>query len=56
MLIVGVAMAAYRRYVLRPERLRKTRARVSLWDAFPLLTCILLIAVTGFLVEGLRIA
>ena len=36
--------------------LRTTRARVSLWDAFPLLTCILLIAVTGFLVEGLRIA
>ncbi len=55
-LIVGVALAAYRRYVLRPARLQAKRTGVSLWDAFPLLTCLLLIAVTGFLVEGLRIA
>lgn len=55
-LIVGVAMAAYRRYVLRPERLRAKRQQISLWDAFPFLTFLALIAVTGFLVEGLRIA
>jgi len=55
-LIVGVAMAAYRRYVLRPERLQAKRKQISLWDAFPFLTFLVLIAVTGFLVEGLRIA
>lgn len=55
-LILGVAMAAYRRYVLRPERLQAQRTRISLWDAFPFLTFLLLISVTGFLVEGLRIA
>ncbi len=55
-LILGVAMAAYRRYVLRPERLQAKRKQISLWDAFPFLTFLVLIAVTGFLVEGLRIA
>ena len=55
-LIVGVAMAAYRRYVVRPKRLQPTRARVSLWDGFPLLAVLFLIAVSGFLLEGLRIA
>ena len=55
-LIVGVAMAAYRRYVKRPERLRAQRTGTNRWDAFPFLTCLLLIAITGFLVEGLRIA
>ncbi len=55
-LIVGVALAAYRRFVIRPARLQAKRTGSGLWDAFPLLTCLLLIAVTGFLVEGLRIA
>jgi Fe-S oxidoreductase len=55
-LILGVGMAAYRRYVLRPERLQAKRTRISLWDGFPFLTFLLLISVTGFLVEGLRIA
>lgn len=54
-LLVGVAMAAYRRYVMRPERLQPKRKRISLWDAFPFLTLLTLIAVTGFVVEGLRI-
>ncbi len=55
-LIVGVAMAAFRRYVLRPERLQAKRKQISLWDAFPFLRILLLISVTGFLAEGLRIA
>ncbi len=55
-LIVGVGMAAYRRYLVRPDRLKMKRAAVSLWDGFPFLTVIFLIAVTGFVVEGLRIA
>ncbi len=55
-LITGVLMAAYRRYVVRPQRLQARRSGVSLWDAFPLLSVLLLIAVTGFLAEALRIA
>ena len=55
-LIVGVAMAAYRRYVTRPERLTAKEAKISKWDAFPFLACLALIALTGFVVEGLRIA
>ncbi len=55
-LIAGVAMAAWRRYVVRPERLKATRRGISRWDAFPFLTFLLLIAVTGFVAEGLRIA
>ncbi len=55
-LILGLGMAAYRRYLVRPKRLQATRTGVSLWDGFPLLSMLLLIAVTGFIVEGLRIA
>ena len=55
-LIVGMALAAYRRYVTRPERLAARQANVSTWDTFPFLACLALIAVTGFLAEGLRIA
>ena len=56
LLILGVGLAAYRRYVQRPQRLQVRRSPVSLWDAFPLLALLLGIALTGFLVEGLRIA
>lgn len=55
-LLVGVGMAAYRRYLVRPDRLKATREAVSLWDGFPFLTILFLIAVTGFVIEGLRIA
>jgi Fe-S oxidoreductase len=55
-LIVGIVLAAYRRYVLRPPRLEQVRKGVSLWDAFPFLAILLLIAVTGFLLGGLRLA
>ena len=55
-LILGLGMAAYRRYLVRPKRLQATRKNVSLWDGFPFLSVLLLIAVTGFLIEGLRIA
>jgi Fe-S oxidoreductase/nitrate reductase gamma subunit len=55
-LIAGVLMAAYRRVVQRPARLQPRRRGISLWDSFPLLTSLFLIAVTGFLVEGLRLA
>jgi len=55
-LIVGLGMAAFRRYVVRPERLRATRTAVSLWDGFPFLTLLFVIAVLGFAIEGLRLA
>jgi len=55
-LIVGVGMAAYRRYLVCPDRLKMKRTAVSLWDGFPFLTFLFLIAVTGFVIEGLRIA
>ncbi len=55
-LIVGLAMAAYRRYLVRPERLTASVARISKWDGFPFLLVLFLIAVTGFVAEGLRIA
>ena len=55
-LIVGLGMAAYRRYVVRPERLQATRTGVSLWDGFPFLSLLFAIAVMGFVLEGLRLA
>jgi len=55
-LIVGVAVAAYRRYVVRPKRLAVVQKPVTVWDGFPFLAVLFLIAATGFAVEGLRIA
>jgi Fe-S oxidoreductase/nitrate reductase gamma subunit len=50
LILVGVAMAAYRRYVIKPETLPNT-----LEDGLVLLL-IAGMVVTGYLVEGLRIA
>ncbi len=55
-LILGLGMAAYRRYLVRPERLQATRTGVSMWDGFPFLSILFLIAVMGFAIEGLRLA
>lgn len=49
---IGLVMALVRRYVFRPRRLRLG----SLWDDVMLLWLMLAIVVTGFLIEGLRIA
>jgi len=48
---VGVLMALYRRYFMRPPKLRLA----SLWDDVVLLWLILAILVTGFLVEAMRL-
>ncbi|WP_418791596.1 heterodisulfide reductase-related iron-sulfur binding cluster [Phosphitispora sp. TUW77] len=48
--IIGVLMAMYRRYVKKPERLETTM------DDNVSLILILVIVITGFLTEGLRIA
>ncbi len=55
-LVVGVGMAAYRRYLVRPKRLEMARRGASLWDGFPFLAVLFLIAATGFVAEGLRLA
>jgi Fe-S oxidoreductase/nitrate reductase gamma subunit len=48
--IIGVLMAIVRRYIWRPERLDNR------WDDLVTLLLILIVIVTGFIVEGLRIA
>jgi nitrate reductase gamma subunit len=48
--IIGVLMAIFRRYVNKPERLD------SRWDDLVTLLLFLAVFITGFVVEGLRIA
>ncbi len=55
-LIIGLGMAAYRRYLVRPNRLQASKGNISFWDGFPFLTVLLLIVISGFVAEGLRIA
>ncbi len=56
LLLVGLGMAIYRRYVQRPARLQKIPVRVLEMDDAYALSALTLIAITGYLVEGLRIA
>lgn len=56
LLLLGLGMAVYRRYILRPVRLQNSLGgSFSLDDAY-VLGMLALIAITGYLVEGLRIA
>lgn len=56
LLLVGLGMAAYRRYIIRPQKLQNgSDQRLSLDDAYAI-AMLSLIAITGYLVEGLRIA
>jgi len=48
--IIGLAMMAFRRYVKRPERLDNR------WDDLVTLSLIFAVIITGFAVEGLRLA
>ena len=48
--IIGVIMALVRRYIWRPERLDNR------WDDLVTLLLIFVVIITGFLIEGLRIA
>ncbi|MBU1570017.1 MAG: (Fe-S)-binding protein, partial [Proteobacteria bacterium] len=56
LLILGLGMALYRRYILRPERLKTPEPPTFQWDSLYLLIILLLVNVTGFIIEGLRIA
>jgi Fe-S oxidoreductase/nitrate reductase gamma subunit len=56
LLLLGTGMALYRRYVQRPARLQNPPVRgLALDDAYVLLM-LALVTVSGYLVEGLRIA
>jgi len=56
LLILGLALAIYRRYILRPERLKTPETPTFRWDSLYLLVVLLLVDLTGFILEGLRIA
>jgi Fe-S oxidoreductase len=54
--ILGLGMAIYRRYVLKPARLSGAPLPRARWDDAYVLIMLALVAITGYLVEGLRIA
>lgn len=56
LLLVGLGMAAYRRYIIRPTRLRNNLRPILAWDDVYAISMLVLIAITGYLIEGLRIA
>jgi Fe-S oxidoreductase/nitrate reductase gamma subunit len=56
LLLVGLGMAAYRRYVIRPARLQQSPVKNFTWDDAYAIVMLALVLVTGYVVEGLRIA
>jgi Fe-S oxidoreductase/nitrate reductase gamma subunit len=55
-LIAGLGMALWRRYVTRPDRLKTEPSAGTALDSLYLLTILMVIAVSGFAAEALRIA
>ena len=56
LLLLGLGMAALRRYVLRPPSLQGRLTREMQLDDAYVIAMLVLVAITGYLVEGLRIA
>jgi Fe-S oxidoreductase/nitrate reductase gamma subunit len=56
LLMVGLGMAIYRRYVVKPDRLANMPGDGFKRDDLYVLVMLVLIGITGYLVEGLRIA
>jgi len=56
LVLVGLTMAIVRRYLLRPARLGNAPRPILAWDDAYVLVMLMLIALSGYLVEGLRIA
>ncbi len=54
--LVGLGLAAYRRYVLKPVRLKSFPAGTPGWEDGLILGGLALVFVTGYLIEGLRLA
>ena len=55
-LLIGLGMAVYRRYIVKPDRLANMPGSGFKWDDAYVLIMLVLIGITGYLVEGLRIA
>ncbi len=55
-LLIGLAAASWRRYVRRPLRLSGAPVPTFAVDSFYLLAMLAAIALTGYLIEGLRLA
>ncbi len=55
-LLVGLALAFWRRYVLKPERLKNLVYPTFPLDSFYLLAILFFVGATGFVVEALRLA
>jgi Fe-S oxidoreductase/nitrate reductase gamma subunit len=56
LVVIGLAMAIYRRYIKRTLRLQDPPGQSFAWDDAYALIILSLIAISGYLVEGLRIA
>ena len=56
LLLAGLAMAVYRRYVIRPPQLLDAAGKNVAFDDAYTIIMLVLIAVTGYMAEGLRIA
>lgn len=56
LVILGLGMAIYRRYIVRPARLQKQPVKSLAGDDAFVLIMLTLIVLSGYLVEGLRIA
>ena len=55
-LLLGLALAVYRRYIQKPARLAASNLSTFSWDSFYLLLLLALIALTGLIMESLRLA
>lgn len=55
-LLVGLGIAIYRRYILKPSRLKGVEKRNLKWDDAYALGMLAFIALSGFGIEGLRLA
>lgn len=56
LVVIGLGMAIYRRYVARPSRLQAFPLRSLAWDDLYVLVMLAFITLSGYLTEGLRIA
>ena len=56
LVVGGLGMAIYRRYIMRPERLQKFPVKKLAVDDAYVLTMLSFIVLSGYLTEGLRIA
>ncbi|MCI0519102.1 MAG: 4Fe-4S dicluster domain-containing protein [Chloroflexi bacterium] len=56
LLLLGTGMALYRRYALKPQRLDNAANRGLILDDVYVLLMLFLVTLSGYLVEGLRIA